>query len=264
MSLSSVPRTSGGAPDWRKQRIQRAEAWVAARREAGLELEKAPRPDGIMPIDSEFEVASPLVWTGERWQAWQLLHEGHSSRVVAEMMNRRKDTITEWRSLWYIRYGTRITVSRHAQTKADRRYKLAPDPSSPEIRRDKAAEELDEVGAQVVSTVQRYLRMMGDDADRLMAMSPKEAGDLLSLGQRVFELSAQLQSGQGIAPRAGGIGADSSARAALTGLSGGRKRGSKSIDPAAASGGLTSLKGTLQRYQDARRSHDDESEPAAG
>ena len=257
-----APRVS-----WKQQRINRAEAWVAARKAAGLPLERAPRPDGVMPVDDPEEVCPPLIWTGERWQAWVMLHDGQSSRMVSEAMNKQKATIDEWRRLWFIRYGLRIKTTQAAQTTVDRRYKLAKDETSPEYRRRMATEELDEAGAQTISLLQRYLRMVGDDENRLLAMSPKEAGELLTLGQRVFELATQLQAGQGIAPGRSGAGSDSSAKLALTGLTGGRKRGSKSssaVDPAAASAGLTSLRGTLTRYRDAVAAHDDDEESAAG
>lgn len=248
----SVPLTAGGNPNWRKQRVERARAWALARKEAGLGFEPMPRPDGLMPNDDPLVVCSPLQWDGRRWQVWCLLHDGKTSKEAAEIAGISYEKVKEWRTLWLIRYGRHIKTTKVSQTKRDQGYKLTPETSTPVIRRSAASEELDEAGAQVISMIQRYLRMVGEDQERLLAMSPAEALKLLELGEKAFEAAARLQH-TGTLGVSGGP--NSSAKAALTGLTGGRKTGSKTnstIDPSAASAGLSGLKSTLSKFQQAR------------
>lgn len=227
--------------------------------------EPLPFPDrGNMPVDG-LEVQPSWRWNAQRWEAYCLLHEGHTTRSAAEKMGLYFDTISNYRRSWKERYGVSITAKSIAQVHSDPRYHR-PLPTEPEARAELIGAEHDAVALMARQVVAKWLNQFaGDDAAtaaRISELSHTEVKAIQEVGltaQRAAMEAARAAQEPSGAPAGGSrVPGAASASKATRGLTKPVvRKGQKGAAAEGAGATVLALRGQLDQFRQARAANEE-------
>lgn len=215
---------------------------------AETSFEGMPFPDrDAMPIDPP-TVPKRMRWNARRWEAWCLLHEGHTTDSCAATMNLNRDTISNYRMMWKERFGVPITAKSVHEVSLDPRYKR---PAGQGTKTDEVHEEFDEVALSARAVTVKWLaQFLGDQGStRVANLTPAEVKAIQDIGLTAQKASLELQ-GATAAPA--GAKPTTPAGKAVQGLSRPpAKRGPRGQAAEEASGVVHDLRAKLTAFRDA-------------
>lgn len=218
--------------------------------------EAAPYPDPkVMPVDTP-DIPVRLRWNAKRWEAYCLLHEGHTTAQTAKKIGVYLDTVTRYRTRWRERYGITITAERIEHVNSDPRYRK---PGGTDAVTLMASEEFDHLARQSRSVVSVWLGQFegvsDESRERIQGLSHAEVKAIQDIGLTAQKASIEMARAKadGIVTDGSGASAERSAASkAMDSLGRSKPKGPKGQAAESTGAVVHDLRAQLKMFRDAR------------